>query len=298
MPSSPEPRRIPVKTPEKVEAKPESKPAGFFNTLPGLLTAVGGLVAAIATLLTALNAVGMLGRPTATPAPSATPTWTLTIAPTTTLTPAPLATVAPTKAEARPTLAPTARPTSASGLLFEDDFSDPKSGWGTRTVPNYEVGYVDGEYGIVVHKTQQEAWAVAPQLSLDNFSVQVDARRVSGPEDNDFGLLVRYQEDSDDFYALTISSDGFFSAQLRQGEAWEELVKWTESPAIQKGEKAINRLKVECRGAEMRFYANGALLITLQDSTLSGGTLGLMAGTFDIGDVAIRFDNFRVQALH
>jgi hypothetical protein len=190
------------------------------------------------------------------------------------------------------------RPTSASGLLLEDDFSDPKSGWGTRTIPNYEIGYSGGEYGIIVHKVQHEAWAVAPQLeNLDNFAVEVDTRRVSGPEDNDFGLLVRYQEDSDEFYALTISSDGFYTVQLWQGEQWEELVKWAESPAILKGEKAINRLKVECRGAEMRFFVNGTLLIALQDSTLNGGTLGLIAGSFDIGDVAIRFDNFRVQAL-
>ena len=108
---------------------------------------------------------------------------------------------------------------------------------------------------------------------------------------------MRYQEDSDDFYALTISSDGFFAVQLRQSEEWEELVKWTESPAISKGEKAVNRLKVECQGTEMRFYSNGVLLVALQDSTLSGGTLGLIAGSFDVGDVAIRFDNFRVQAL-
>lgn len=294
MPSSPEPKRIPVKTPEKTKAETESKPVNFFSTLPGLLTAIGGFIAAIAALITALNAVGLMGRPTATPAPSAT--WTLAPIPTFTLTPLP--TSAPTRAEVKPTLAPTTRPTSASGILFEDDFGDPKSGWGVRAVPDYEIGYIGGEYGIVVHKAQHEAWAVAPQLgNLGDFSVEVDARRVSGPEDNDFGLLVRYQEDSDEFYALTISSDGFFAVQLWQGEVWEELVKWTESPAIRKGEKAVNRLKVECRGAEMRFSVNGTLLITLQDSTLSGGTLGLIAGSFDVGGVAIRFDNLRVQAL-
>ena len=57
---------------------PESNPPSsrsFWTTLPGVLTAVGGLIAGIAALLTALVSAGALGgRPTPIPAPIAVAT--------------------------------------------------------------------------------------------------------------------------------------------------------------------------------------------------------------------------------
>ena len=55
------------------ESQPESNPSGaksFWSTLPGVLTAVGGIIAGTAALLTALVSAGVLGdKPTATPVP-------------------------------------------------------------------------------------------------------------------------------------------------------------------------------------------------------------------------------------
>ena len=55
------------------DAPPESNPPSsqsFWTTLPGVLTAVGGMIAGIAALLTALVSAGVLGgRPTPIPVP-------------------------------------------------------------------------------------------------------------------------------------------------------------------------------------------------------------------------------------
>ena len=55
------------------DSQPESNPPSaqsFWSTLPGVLTAVGGLIAGAAALLTALVSAGVLGnKPTSSPVP-------------------------------------------------------------------------------------------------------------------------------------------------------------------------------------------------------------------------------------
>jgi hypothetical protein len=49
----------------------EGKPQSWFQTLPGILTAIGATLSAITGLILALNQAGLLGGSKATPAPSA-----------------------------------------------------------------------------------------------------------------------------------------------------------------------------------------------------------------------------------
>ena len=190
---------------------------------------------------------------------------------------------------------PTLRTPLAKEVLLEDNFSDPKSGWDTRTTDKYEVGYKNGEYRTAVRAPNYEAWTLAAQKEeWSDFVIEVDARRVAGPLDNDYGLVVRHRAKPEGFYMFLVSSDGWYSVQIWQGDQSRELVGWTEAKAIRKGEES-NRLMVECVGSRMRFYANGALLVAIQDETLRAGRVGLVVGTFDEGGVVVHFDNLRVR---
>ena len=46
-------------------------------------------------------------------------------------------------------------------------------------------------------------------LSFADVTIEVDATKKDGPDDNDFGVICRYQ-DVDHFYYGIISSDGYF----------------------------------------------------------------------------------------
>ncbi len=119
---------------------------------------------------------------------------------------------------------------------------------------------------------------------------------MAGPLDNEYGVLIRYQSDSDEFYLFAVSSDGFYSVQKYQNDEWTMLVKWLASSAIRQGD-AVNRLRVTAQGPEMRFYANGELLAQVRDASFRSGNVGLLASTSDQAGVVIAFDNLRVRPL-
>jgi hypothetical protein len=125
----------------------------------------------------------------------------------------------------------------------------------------------------------------------------VDARTVEGPLDNNFGILVRYQADGDNFYWFEISSDGYYSVDMMQAGEWVGLVDWVESDAINQGIGATNHLRVVCDRDQFSFYANGTYLTGVSDATFGSGNIGLAVGTFDEPGAVIRFDSLRVYSL-
>ncbi len=178
--------------------------------------------------------------------------------------------------------------------LFYDDFSDPSSGWDEGSDEDIEYGYYDGEYYILVKKPSWVAWSTAGQTFTD-FRLEVDTLKVTGPDNNDFGVIVRYL-DGDNFYRFRISSDGYYAVvKLTNGE-WESLVDWTASPHIKQGE-GTNHITLMAQGSNFSFYVNGKHLVDVEDTSLAEGDIGLFAGTFEEAGVEIHFDNLEVWAL-
>jgi hypothetical protein len=183
-------------------------------------------------------------------------------------------------------------------LLYEDDFEDPASGWDAYNDGDTLAIYSGGEYRLAVYTDSYVVWTTPdPALELGDFILEVEARQVEGPLDNNLGLLVRYQEEDDSFYWFQISSDGYFSVDLREAEDWVSLIGWQASEAIRQGLDATNHLRLVCRGNEFTFYVNDEPLTTLVDEAYAAGNIGLAAGAFDEPGVVIHFDNLKVYAL-
>ena len=247
-------------------AKPEPRPEKPEHDWSKTVTAVGGLTVAVATLLTALHTIGVIRNREPTPTP------VVTIA---------------------PIVQATATPVPHF-VLLEDDFSDPSSGWDSGDGSDAEWGYQDGEYRILVRAEDLTVWAnTRDRYDLANLVMVVEARREAGPLNNQYGVIVRYQ-DRANFYLFSISSDGYYMVQILRDDEWIELVEWKPSALIQQGD-ATNLLRVEANGPEMRFLANGELLCMVQDSTITSGSIGLAAGAFDEAGVEVRFDSLLVR---
>jgi hypothetical protein len=181
--------------------------------------------------------------------------------------------------------------------VYQDDFGDLSSGWDTFDEDNTLAEYTNGEYRIGVYQDNYMAWGnPSPGQEFADSQVEVDARQTEGSLDNNFGLLVRYQMDDQDFYWFEISGDGYYSVDLRQAGEWSTLVDWATSDAINQGIGATNHLKVVCAGNRFSFYVNDTLLTEVSDSTFSSGSIGLAVGTFDEPGVAVNFDNIEVYS--
>jgi serine protease Do len=177
--------------------------------------------------------------------------------------------------------------------VFQDDFSDPASGWDKRVTDLSEAGYEDGKYSILINDTDLLSWSNSGR-SFNDFLLEVEATQVEGPDDNEYGVLVRYV-DGDNFYHFVISGDGYYAVIKRQDGEWESLVTWTQSPHINRGQ-STNHIAVVAEGSQFSLYVNEEHITDVTDDSFPGGDIGLMAGSFDEAGVLIHFDNVTVWA--
>jgi hypothetical protein len=180
-----------------------------------------------------------------------------------------------------------------SNLLFQDDFSDTSSGWDRVTADTGVTDYAEGVYRIYVNESGTDVWA-NPGLEFSDVTVQVEAIKIGGPDDNDFGVICR-SVDTSNFYFFVISSDGYYGIG-KVSNAGQELIgmdAMQPSEAILQGE-ASNTIRADCVGSSLSLYVNAEKLDEVQDSEFSTGDVGLIAGSFDTPGTDIHFDNFRV----
>jgi hypothetical protein len=184
---------------------------------------------------------------------------------------------------------------AASGdTLFEDDFSNPESGWDRSLDSGGKIDYVDGKYQMVVNTADTDVWA-NPGKKFGNASIQVSAAKVGGTDNNDYGVICRYV-DSDHFYFFVISSDGYYGiGKVKDGEFLmvngEDMLP---SEDIRKGSE-MNTIQADCVGSTLSLSVNGKLLDTQKDSEFASGDVGLLTGTFTEAGVEVEFDDFIVK---
>jgi hypothetical protein len=180
-------------------------------------------------------------------------------------------------------------------LLFQDDFSDPASGWDRQELPGSGVmDYNEAALRILVSAQNQMLWT-GPGLEFVDVRVDVQATRLSGPEDNLFGIVCR-AVDHQNFYFLVISSDGYYGiGKVKDGvQALLTDDQLLPHQGIMQG-KAINHLQAECTGSQLSLTVNGVELAALEDGEFASGEVGLLAGTFSTPGADVRFDNFSVS---
>ena len=179
-------------------------------------------------------------------------------------------------------------------VLFQDDFSDNSGNWYTFVDDSGITDYENEGFRITINETNAYHWT-NPDMEFTDTLIEVEATKLGGPEENDFGIICRYQ-DENNFYFFTISSDGYFGiAKIVDGT--ESLVGMEElgfdEEAINAGE-STNLVGAECVGTTLTLFANGKKLAEASDSDFSSGDIGLIASTYEESGTDILFDNLKV----
>jgi hypothetical protein len=191
-----------------------------------------------------------------------------------------------------PTAAPGSTPSPKA--LFSDDFSDSSSGWDRVEDEEGTNDYDQDGYRILVNKANWYFWS-NPGLQFTDVVIDVDAKKIAGPDENDYGIICRYK-DEQNFYFFTVGSDGYFAiSKILNGE--ESLVgmdKMQFNDSAIKLADASNHLTAECVGDRLTLTVNGTVLADVKDADHTSGDVGLIAGTYDTTGVDVLFDNFVV----
>jgi hypothetical protein len=186
-----------------------------------------------------------------------------------------------------------------SGVLFQDDFADPQlCGWAQYSQGGAVAAVEEG----VMRLTSSQPgpfWWTNPGRNFDDVIISAQARQASGPDNNAYGIICRYQS-PENFYIFLISGDGYYAIGKYQSNS-EQIEYLTGdgqyhyifSDAINQG-IATNQIRVSCVGNDFSLTVNGLPLVTVSDPTFVTGDVGLGVSTFEVGTVVVEFDNIQV----
>jgi hypothetical protein len=191
--------------------------------------------------------------------------------------------------------APTTIQQGEGSNLLIDNFSTNINNWNVwenkagSAVSYYQEGLV------FIINTPQYDYISIPNGSFGDVRVEATANKLTGPDNNDYGIICRYQNEKN-YYSFIISSDGYYGV-IKVKDGMYQILNSTNleyNSNIQKGNE-FNYLRVDCIGSVLTFYVNTTKLAEVTDPEFSSGRVGLMAGSFNIPGVAILFDNFLVM---
>ncbi len=178
-------------------------------------------------------------------------------------------------------------------VLFKDSFSDSLGNWKTHSDTLSFAGYEESGFRLWANVPNYQFWSV-PGLNFKNVLIHTRAQRKAGPDNNIYGLLCRYQ-DEDNYYAFVIGSDGYYGIfrTLAGEQALINQEHMDFSEVINRGE-GVNEIQAICLGDQLALIVNGAVLLRVQDSSLTHGDVGMIVGNFSEPGVDVLFDDFIV----
>lgn len=191
---------------------------------------------------------------------------------------------------------------SADGVMLSDNFDDGQNcGWylydddsltGTARITGGKLEITSREPG--------QFWWSNPGIDVPDVVVTATTRKLSGPDNNAFGLLCRYQ-DPNNFYLFLISADGYYA--IGKVESGVNAIVYLSgegeyqfSEVIQQGVQE-NSIRATCEGSQLSLTVNGILLDSIVDDTFRTGDIGVGITAFDVGTAVVEFDELRVIAV-
>lgn len=185
----------------------------------------------------------------------------------------------------------------SGGVLLQDDFSgDLNCGWATYSRGGTVTEMTEGVMRIATSQPGQ-IWWTNPGRQFDDVIVTVQARQTSGPDNNAYGVICRYQDEGN-FYLFLVSGDGYYAIGKYQGGNNQVTYltpdgRFQFSDVINQG-IATNQIRASCIGTELALSVNGIQLLSVSDPAFIGGDVGLGVSTLAPGTAVVDFDNLLV----
>lgn len=224
--------------------------------------------------------------------PTSTTEPTETLPPTST--PEPTNTPFPTDTPL-PSESPTATETPEPNwvLVYEDDFSSGVGGWPMENTGSVRMHYTRGGYEIINKVAKDVVWSVrSPQY--DNTRVEVIASRSSGTlEGGYYGVICRWA-DGGNYYILAVGSDGWYGIGKRGVGFINWIREGNDTNSIVHTGNATNVIRADCVDDKIALYANGELLVMVEDLDLTAGSIGLAVGSRTEAEYAALFDDIAI----
>ncbi len=184
-----------------------------------------------------------------------------------------------------------------AGVLFQDHFTDPSSGWPVGGDERRRFGYHPAAFYHLEVSAPNESLTMFRGLSFGDFTAETEVlvdhtNTASG--NFRYGLVVRRSEDR--YYAFTVSPrTGTWQALKHSPDGWEVLAEGAE--ASLRGLTSVDALRVDADGSHFTFSINGKSETEVDDPDYTSGDVGFIVESFDESLVHIHYASLTVKEL-
>ena len=212
-----------------------------------------------------------------------------------------VASAVPTAESGEPTAtAAPVSPASDPNVLFQDDFTNPATGWSEDKFDNYFVGYHEPEYyHIEVTSPNSKTTVFEPQKkTFEDDTIELDVLTVSAKTaaTGDFRYGIAFRRSGDQYYAFTVSPRTKKWFVLKNSpSALTVLAEGTDGNLHELDND--DALRVDVQGSNFTFHINDEVVSQLSDPDYASGEIGFYVESFDSANTHIHFDNLVIRKL-
>ena len=202
----------------------------------------------------------------------------------------------PVSSEATATTALVANP----DVFFQDDFTNPSTGWPEDKFDNYFIGYHEPEYyHIEVTSPNSKTTVFEPQKQ--NFTdttveLKVLTNSTKTSQTGDFRYGLAFRRSGDQYYAFTISPRTKKWFVLKNSPSALTVLKEGTDDNIHELDKD-DTLRVDAQGSNFVFHINDEIVGQVSDADYASGEIGFYVESFDSQNTHIHFDNLVIRKL-
>jgi hypothetical protein len=176
-------------------------------------------------------------------------------------------------------------------ILFQDQFQTLQPTWGGA---NPAIRIDNGQL-VLTPPSGTYVWAINNAGVYDDVDMCVSVTAIGTVDATEAkaGPIFWYQ-DVNNFYVFEIAPNGKASLWRRQRGKWLAQVNWQDASSANKGEGAVNELRVTTLGGDATLYVNGTEFRKVAGSPPDNGQqIGLFAGSPDDAAASFGFDDLK-----
>ena len=222
--------------------------------------------------------------PTFTPVPTNTIVW---FPPT--VTPRPMRT---------PVIVPTVSQLPQTGaVLYSDDFSTDEN-WQTYRSPMGNAVIANNEITLAIQNADSGIASYSSLPQLGDYYMSMDVSLSLCSWNGDWYAIAFRVADSENQYRWVFNCLGQSRVERVYKGRIYVLEDWDINGAVKPSAPQKFSVGIAAQGPVLRFYANGALLITVEDTVFTGGGYGLVAASDGYSPLTVSFSNFRLTEIY
>ncbi|MCF6213735.1 MAG: caspase family protein [Flavobacteriaceae bacterium] len=176
----------------------------------------------------------------------------------------------------------------SSDYLFYDEFSTNANNWAESKTKDYDFNFSGGKY-YLEHKRKSGGWSTSIEKYFDenrDYEIEAKILKISGIQNNGFGIIWG-RKGSGNTLEFDIASNGLYSVDRSDNSKRDNLIDWTSSSYVKKGNYAYNTLKIRKQNGVVKFYINGSYVNQVNNMKFLGNRIGFII--YDNQKIAIDY---------